>query len=100
MKNSRTYSANDYEKKEICLPEDSGYVLHVTDDFGDGICCQEGNGFYKGFVDGNKIIEGGEYIWKDGGKTHEFSLVSSSGDNMSNRDKDWLNSHNKRRQEW
>ena len=101
MRNSRTYSAGDYEEKSICLPEAAGYKLQVNDEFGDGICCNEGKGWYRGFVDGAKIIEGGEYIWKDGGKTHEFNLVSSSsGDNMSDRDKEWLVAHNKRRQEW
>lgn len=100
MRNSRTYGANDYEKKEICLPEAAGYVLHLWDEFGDGICCNEGSGYYKAFVDGVKIFEGGKYIWKDGGKTHEFSLLSSSLEDMSDRDKDWLDAHNKRRQEW
>ena len=100
MRNSRTYGANDYEKKEICLPEASGYVLQVDDEFGDGICCDSGKGGYTAFVDGVKIIEGGQHIWKDGGKTHEFSLLSSSSQDMSDRDKDWLDSHNKRRKEW
>ncbi|KAL7456344.1 hypothetical protein ACHAWC_007871 [Mediolabrus comicus] len=78
MRNSRTYGANDYEKKEICLPEAAGYVLHLSDEFGDGICCNEGNGFYKAFVDGVKIFEGGKYIWKDGGKTHEHKRYGKS----------------------
>lgn len=37
------------------------YRLEVTDAYGDGMCCQYGNGYYKVMVDGNVVVQGGQF---------------------------------------
>ena len=59
-------------EREFCLGEDC-YVFTINDEFGDGICCTEGNGQYT--------IEGGftAYVESDGdygfGETQEFCIA-------------------------
>jgi hypothetical protein len=40
---------------------DGNYVFRITDEFGDGLCCAEGDGFYKVLVNGVLILEGGSF---------------------------------------
>jgi hypothetical protein len=95
LKNSRTYGVNDYELLEVCLSPAEGYVLSVKDDYGDGICCGSGNGYYKAYINGAEIISGGQYINKV--KEHSINLLSPA---IDDRAQDWLDSHNSRRREW
>lgn len=41
------YGNNQFVTETIQLPADGCYVLRVLDDFGDGLCCFYGNGFYR-----------------------------------------------------
>ena len=47
---------------EVTLPADGCYQVRVLDDYGDGICCAYGNGYYR-LVDelGTVILEGGAF---------------------------------------
>jgi thiol-disulfide isomerase/thioredoxin len=47
---------------EIALPKDDCYEFSIYDSYGDGICCAEGNGYYR-LKDSNGIIllEGGDF---------------------------------------
>merc|ERR1711862_973239 len=33
--------------KKLCLEIGNSYVFHIKDSFGDGMCCVEGEGWYK-----------------------------------------------------
>jgi hypothetical protein len=54
--------SSDFEEvsREKDVP-DGNYVFKITDEFGDGICCAEGDGFYKVLVNGVLILEGGSF---------------------------------------
>lgn len=61
-------SANDYVTKlhlyetEITLPADDCYVFEIKDVYGDGICCGEGEGFYKLINNaGDVVVTGGDF---------------------------------------
>jgi len=47
---------NEFE----CL-DDGCYEFVIFDSFGDGICCEFGNGFYTVTVDGELVAEGGDF---------------------------------------
>merc|ERR1719232_68522 len=46
--------------EETCL-DNGDYTFKITDTFGDGMCCNYGNGFYQLILDGIVIKEGGEF---------------------------------------
>mmetsp|Transcript_7356 Transcript_7356/g.12104 ORF Transcript_7356/g.12104 Transcript_7356/m.12104 type:complete len:494 (+) Transcript_7356:153-1634(+) len=107
LRNSRTYAPHDFEVLDICLSPESNYALVVKDPY-DGICCEardyecsnwrEGKncvGYYKMTVDGKEVVRGGEYIPQT--KRHVFTLEPHT---MTDRDKEWLEAHNSRRQRW
>lgn len=61
---------------DIDLPGDGCYALHFYDDYGDGICCLEGAGYYE-LKDGagNVLISGGEFGEEI---AHPFSLSGTT----------------------
>ena len=110
LSNGRSYGAKELDSREICLPPTSGYILTVRDPY-DGLCCDERNsacpnwngnssnkycfGYYKIEIDGKEVLRGGEYI--PGFKKHTFNLEPHA---MTERDQQWLTSHNDKRQKW
>eukprot|EP00537_Pseudo-nitzschia_pungens_P001583 CAMPEP_0172361126 /NCGR_PEP_ID=MMETSP1060-20121228/5013_1 /TAXON_ID=37318 /ORGANISM="Pseudo-nitzschia pungens, Strain cf. cingulata" /LENGTH=1053 /DNA_ID=CAMNT_0013083295 /DNA_START=158 /DNA_END=3319 /DNA_ORIENTATION=- len=44
-----------------CLPPGVCFVFEIKDTMGDGMCCGYGDGYYKGFLDGELIFEGAEF---------------------------------------
>ena len=81
--------------ESICLP-DGEYEFIIRDVYGDGICCDWGEGQYNITTNGVLIVEGGEFGKSEG---TAFSLPFSSN-TMSEQDKMWLTSHNSRRKKW
>jgi len=49
---------------EQCL-SGTCYLFEIFDDFGDGICCEYGQGYYTVVVDGIEIASGGNFDSKD-----------------------------------
>lgn len=56
----RPLPVNGDFRGEKCL-ENGEHTFKITDSYGDGICCNYGNGFYRLTLDGNVIEEGGEF---------------------------------------
>lgn len=56
-----TDSANALNNYEYCLPAAGCYTFTITDDYGDGICCGFGNGYYTLQLNGSTIAAGGNY---------------------------------------
>ena len=52
--------------------------------------------YYKIIVDGKEVLRAGEYI-NNGSKKHIFNLQPHT---MTDRDTEWLEAHNERRQKW
>merc|ERR1712232_563952 len=55
--------------KEVNYPVqclDKGeYKFKITDEYGDGMCCEYGEGFYKLYLDGDLIASGGEFDYSE-----------------------------------
>ena len=45
----------------VCVPNNSTYVFTITDTYGDGICCANGNGYYTVSICGETVISGGPF---------------------------------------
>jgi hypothetical protein len=59
-----TYPDNALIKDTLLLPGPGCYSIHFVDAYGDGLCCDFGNGFYKLYNISNPvtpILSGGEY---------------------------------------
>merc|ERR1712232_1504852 len=41
--------------------EEGTYKFEIKDDYGDGICCDSGDGYYKVKVDGTEVASGGDF---------------------------------------
>eukprot|EP00536_Pseudo-nitzschia_multiseries_P014658 jgi/Psemu1/311259/fgenesh1_kg.747_\ len=59
------YTSNVALEFSYCLSPGECYVLKIKDSWGDGICCNYGNGGYKGFLNGTAIFEGGIFGSED-----------------------------------
>lgn len=106
-KNEARYRENhiELEERDICIHDSSLYELTVFDDYGDGMCCAYNRqGHYKILthhpmsptgLPNETILFGG--FFKSDRVTH---LINTTLPILSDRDMDWLNSHNKRRLYW
>lgn len=54
------YSSDSQFVEKECLP-DGCYTFIINDEYGDGMCCEYGNGGYEVFVDGRTIASGGDF---------------------------------------
>jgi hypothetical protein len=56
-------SSPEYEEEltttEVCLPFNMEYKLSIVDAYGDGLCCDYGEGFYKVLDDQDNELFGG-----------------------------------------
>ena len=63
FKNSN-YSAHTLYEHQVCVPAGARHVFAIRDwrhPKSDGICCDEGEGYYKVFLDGTLAVEGGDF---------------------------------------
>ena len=62
------YAANTTFEEQVVLPDNGCYNFNIIDDYGDGICCQYGNGSYT-VSDANSqvLFTGAEFTVLDGG---------------------------------
>merc|ERR1711920_436908 len=49
-----------------CLPFPEEYLFWIYDIFGDGMCCERGNGGYSIYIDGNFLVGGGDFASSEG----------------------------------
>ena len=62
--------------QEVCGAAGHCFDFTITDSFGDGICCVYGDGYYKVYVDGEMIAQGGDF---DRTETVTYCDVSIDG---------------------
>lgn len=55
------YESNHFIIEDIYLPFNGCYKLRVLDDYGDGLCCFYGNGFYRLRQAGEVLLQGAEF---------------------------------------
>ena len=74
------YDANSLNVVNWTLNNNECYRFEIFDVYGDGICCDFGNGFYKLKVNGNTVITGTSF-GDDDIKPFRTALVSSVDEN-------------------
>mmetsp|Transcript_17975 Transcript_17975/g.41438 ORF Transcript_17975/g.41438 Transcript_17975/m.41438 type:complete len:797 (-) Transcript_17975:121-2511(-) len=55
------YPNGDLSRYVICLPKFECFTLTLADTGGDGISGNNGEGYYKGYVEGEEVFSGGEW---------------------------------------
>jgi endonuclease I len=68
---------NTTHTKLLCI-DDGIYNFVIFDSYGDGICCEFGNGSYLLTNDNQTLVEGSSFTYRS---THRFSLGNDGGDN-------------------
>jgi len=60
------YPFGEYEyTTKICVPPGGEYFFRITDSFGDGICCSNGQGSYNILYNGESVASGAEFLNED-----------------------------------
>ena len=73
----KNFDDNTNYEETACL-ENGKYEFTITDSYGDGICCSEGNGFYQIKIDGNTVKSGGTF-----GRSENYSFTIGSGNSTA-----------------
>lgn len=104
-KNERTYEKKvQVDNRDVCIEDASLYEFTVHDAYGDGMCCAYKDGYYRilthhpmsDIESKTETILHGGYFMSDK-ITH---LINTTMPAISDRDTDWLDSHNTRRKYW
>jgi hypothetical protein len=107
-KNERVYGKKELDARDLCLDDKSLYEFIVFDHYGDGLCCQFGQGSYKiiSYSDelfGEEISSSNGIAVLYGGMFFEPSIthtINTTSAIMSERDYKWLEAHNIRRRKY
>lgn len=59
--NGNVMANGGYVGGTYCVPEDACIIFTIYDSYGDGICCQYGNGTYQVLLNGSEIGSGGQF---------------------------------------
>lgn len=92
-----TYEAMDFESLMVCL-EDGNYRFTIFDDFGNGICCQEGEGYYELSMDDEIIVY--DKFGTGAKRSNDFIVGYYKSLSITQRELAYLNEHNTRREYW
>ena len=87
----------EYKSQEICVSEYGNYTYIIKDEYGDGMCCRYGEGFFKIKLDGKEVLNGGSY---NENVTAPLNVGYYPDGYMTERDKLYLEAHNYRRKDW
>ena len=93
--------ASRTDSVDVCVPF-GRYQFTMNDGVGDGICCENGNGKYLLYIDGELIIHGSDFAL---GKKVQHTVIvgyeeTHLANQMSTREIQYLNGHNWRRKKY
>lgn len=71
------YASNRSYEENLCLA-DGTYTFTINDSYGDGICCNYGNGSYSVSVAGQSVVSGAQF---SSSETKTFTVGGSGGNN-------------------
>ena len=94
LKSAKDVGAYQTKTMQKCVSP-GRYTIKLVDS--DGLCCSNGKGYYKMWVDGQLVVSGGYFL---GSKAHTVQIGKNWQAYMTYRDKQWLNSHNSRRRKY
>ena len=63
--NVTEFADNTLNLFSVCVPNNSTYVFTITDTFGDGMCCANGEGYYNVSICGETVINGGDFQFEE-----------------------------------
>jgi hypothetical protein len=91
-----TYGLYDRDQVDVCVPP-GRYTFTLTDAFGDGVCCMQGDGHVKVYLNYREVL----YLTSYGKVVSEVLNVGfDPSPTMSTRDYEYLDAHNRRRFAW
>jgi len=99
QKGLKSYGAFSTDVVAACVPHGE-YTFTMTDGIGDGICCKQGKGRYEIYMDDELMIYGSDFNY---GKSISHDIIvgySTRYNQMSQREIQYLNAHNWRRQKY
>eukprot|EP00571_Detonula_confervacea_P011357 CAMPEP_0172301006 /NCGR_PEP_ID=MMETSP1058-20130122/2990_1 /TAXON_ID=83371 /ORGANISM="Detonula confervacea, Strain CCMP 353" /LENGTH=656 /DNA_ID=CAMNT_0013010991 /DNA_START=79 /DNA_END=2049 /DNA_ORIENTATION=+ len=91
-----SFGVMEYKSSEICLPH-GNYTFIIKDKYGDGMCCRYGEGLFRIHLDDRVILNGGNY---NENVTATINVGFNPDGYMTEREFQYLESHNIRRKEW
>lgn len=94
--NQGTYGLYSYDKVDLCV-SDGLYNFTLTDLYGDGVCCKHGEGYVKVKLNDREIINVRSYNKIN---SDIINVGFDPSPEMSDRDKLYLEAHNRRRYMW
>jgi hypothetical protein len=95
--NKGTYGGGDKDEIEMCL-DDGKYRFTLYDGTGDGICCRNGSGSYKLFMDDSLMVD--EQYFNTGKQaSHDIIVGYDKTLSMTDREQEYLAAHNWRRKQ-
>lgn len=65
-------SNNAHLRYSMCVPKYECWILKIFDNGGDGLCCNNGDGYYNGYVAGEEIFSGGDFSGTE--EEHEICI--------------------------
>ena len=80
--------------QEVCLSKGK-YEFIIRDEYGDGMCCSSGKGYFKVYLDDDEIIRGGNFQLEK-----RYTILVQFDPVMSERDLEYLEAHNVRRKKY
>ena len=78
------YASNEIYRESFCLT-DANYHFTITDSYGDGICCDHGNGYYELSIHGTTLASGGDF---NSSESQGLQLPINDGGGDNNDDLD------------
>ena len=88
-----TYAANEVATHDFCGLESGKYTFTIRDKYGDGMCCGNGRGKYRVFINNRQIIYGGNFK-----KELSFDiLIGYDPGTLTEREYQYWVGHNNRR---
>jgi len=91
-----TYKKYSLEVVEICVNAGK-HTFQISDNFGDGVCCQQGNGYVKVYLDDREILH---IIQQFKNLSLKINVGYDPTMKMTERDFLYLEAHNRRREIW
>jgi len=91
-----SFAKYEYKSSEICVPH-GNYTFVIKDQYGDGMCCRDGEGFFKVHLNEREVLNGGSFNEKI---TARLNVGYEPDGYMTERESLYLEAHNVRRKEW
>lgn len=104
LKSTRQYGSNEKDTEDVCVSSSGSYQITIRDSHEDGMCCDYGIGSFQVIMleednGWKQILSVGEFQGPE--ITTSFRVSADEPpDTMTQRDLNWLQSHNVRRKKW